>query len=89
MGHMTREWGDRTTVVTDYPGPHEPGANEPYYPVPRAENQALYNRYLDLARTQAPKVAFAGRLGDYRYYNMDQAVARALSLFQTCAAMGT
>jgi UDP-galactopyranose mutase len=88
MAHLTQEWRDVTTVIAEYPQAHEPGRNEPYYPIPREENLALYNRYLALARQEAPQVLFAGRLGDYQYYNMDQAVARALSLFQRRAAAG-
>jgi UDP-galactopyranose mutase len=87
MGHLTQEWGETTTVVTEYPRAHEPGLTEPYYPIPSKSTQSLYNRYLDLARDTAPHVQFAGRLGDYRYYNMDQAIARALSLFRRCAEL--
>ncbi|MGC8839619.1 MAG: UDP-galactopyranose mutase, partial [Anaerolineae bacterium] len=55
--------------------------NEPYYPVPREESEERYQRYLEEAK-RLKGVYFAGRLGDYRYYNMDQAVARALKLFE-------
>lgn len=80
MAHLTQEWGDRTMVAIEYPIPHRPGLTEPYYPVPRDENLALHDRYLELARREAPEVTFCGRLGDYRYYNMDQAIARALTI---------
>lgn len=72
---------DATTQVFEYSEAYVPGANEPYYPVPREENQRIFRKY----QTDAKKlktVVFAGRLADYRYYNMDQAAARALSCFQ-------
>lgn len=52
---------------------------EPYYPVNDEENGALYEKYLKLAQ-QEENVIFGGRLGTYRYYNMDQVVAQALEL---------
>lgn len=82
MGHLTQEWSDATTVAIEYPIAHIPGTTEPYYPIPRDENHLLHNQYVDLAKREAPNVVFAGRLGDYKYYNMDQAIARALSLFE-------
>lgn len=72
-----------TTIVTEYPEPYQPGMNEPYYPVPMPENRELFAKYDDLARRERPDVVFAGRLADYKYYNMDQAVGRALHLFET------
>ncbi len=71
-----------TTLVVEYPEAYNPMVNEPYYPVPREENQLLYKIYKELAQKElGGRIIFAGRLGDYRYYNMDQAVARALMLF--------
>lgn len=81
MGHLSQEWGETTTVAIEYPQAHKPGKTVPYYPVPRDENTAMHRRYLDFAAKEARNVVFGGRLGDYRYYNMDQAVAGALSLF--------
>jgi UDP-galactopyranose mutase len=86
MGHLTGEWGESTAILIEHPEPHRPGVTEPHYPIPRSQNQALHGRYIELARREAPNVFFAGRLGDYRYYNMDQASARALSLFRRLAA---
>ena len=51
---------------------------DPYYPVPRPENEELYKRYESLA-AQEENVTFVGRLANYRYYNMDQVVAAALA----------
>ena len=51
---------------------------DPYYPVPRPENAALYKQYEALAQA-TPNVHFVGRLATYKYYNMDQVVAQALN----------
>jgi UDP-galactopyranose mutase len=64
------------------------GRNLPYYPVPREENRKRYDRYLAEAESTSNKVLFAGRLADYKYYNMDQAVARALGVFEKQVAGG-
>jgi UDP-galactopyranose mutase len=72
-----------TTLAYEYPEPHEPGVNTPYYPIPRAENQARYALYAQEAEKLNGKVIFAGRLADYKYYNMDQAVGRALKVFDS------
>ncbi len=53
---------------------------DPYYPIPRSENAELYKRYAALAE-QTPHVHFVGRLATYKYYNMDQVVAQALTTF--------
>lgn len=82
MSWLTGPSGPQATQVTEYPRAHEPGVTEPYYPVPCPESRELYRRYQELADKLGDKVLFAGRLGSYRYYNMDQAVAAALSLFQ-------
>lgn len=65
----------RETTVT----PQDPGQYE--YPFPDAQNAALYERYHNLAQAH-PDVLICGRLGEYRYYDMDQAIARALVLAQ-------
>lgn len=80
--HITGQEASGTTITKEYPKPHTPGINHPFYPIPRPENLALYRRYAAEAAKSPNVVLFAGRLADYKYYNMDQAVARALSLFQ-------
>jgi len=52
---------------------------EPYYPVPNEENKVLYRRYQELAAKE-PNVTFVGRLANYKYFNMDQAISNALEL---------
>jgi UDP-galactopyranose mutase len=54
---------------------------DPYYPIPRPENAELYKRYSALA-DETEGVTFLGRLGTYKYYNMDQVVGQALALYQ-------
>lgn len=69
-----------TTVSFEYPEAYN-GKNERYYPINKPENAALYEKYMQEAE-KLPNVYFFGRLGDYKYYNMDQAVARALELYR-------
>jgi UDP-galactopyranose mutase len=60
--------------VREYPQ----AEGEPYYPIPRTENEALFKRYEELAKAER-NVTFVGRLAQYRYYNMDQVVGAALA----------
>ncbi len=75
--HLTGQKHARTTITYEYPS----AEGDPYYPIPRAENQALYKRYEALA-DDAEDVTFVGRLATYRYYNMDQIVGQALATFR-------
>lgn len=69
-----------TVIAKEYPEEFVPGKNEPYYPVLGKENEELYRRYIEIAQRKYPNMVFLGRLGDYRYYNMDQAIARAMEV---------
>jgi len=71
--HLTGQQHSGTSIVREYPQ----GEGDPYYPVPRPENEALFKRYEALARKER-NVTFVGRLAQYRYYNMDQCVGAAL-----------
>lgn len=77
--------GDSTVVSYEYPEPFVLGKNERYYPIINEENKALYAKYLALA-DKLENVTFLGRLGDYKYYDMDQAVARVLKLAENFTA---
>ncbi|KRM20122.1 hypothetical protein FC40_GL000362 [Ligilactobacillus hayakitensis DSM 18933 = JCM 14209] len=50
----------------------------PYYPVNNEKNNTLYEQYKELAASKAENVIFGGRLGQYRYYNMDQVIVAVL-----------
>lgn len=76
--YLTGQIHPKTTVVYEYPK----SEGDPYYPVPRPENAALYKKYQLLAES-LKGVYFTGRLATYRYYNMDQVVAQSLKLFKT------
>jgi len=78
--HMTGQSCRRTTVTYEFPTDD----GDPYYPVPRPENHALYKKYEALA-LETPNVRFVGRLATYRYYNMDQVVGQALANFRRIA----
>lgn len=75
--HLTGQINDKTSITYEFPR----AEGDPYYPIPRAENQALFKRYEALADAE-PGVTFAGRLATYRYYNMDQIVGQALATYR-------
>jgi UDP-galactopyranose mutase len=75
--HLTGQDAPVTTVTYEYPS----AEGDPYYPIPRAENQALFKRYEALGDA-TEGVTFVGRLATYRYYNMDQIVGQALATFK-------
>ncbi len=79
--YLTGQEHPQTSVCYEYPS----AEGDPYYPVPRPENAALYQRYQTLADA-TPNVTFVGRLATYKYYNMDQVVGQALATYQRLAA---
>lgn len=85
--HMTSQcdvaW---STIAVEVPEPYTPGRNEPHYPIPCEQNREIARKYQADA-DKLGSVIFAGRLADYNYYNMDQAVARALSVFEKTIAV--
>jgi UDP-galactopyranose mutase len=74
--HLTGQSHRQTSVTYEY----AQDDGEPYYPVPRPENATLYARY-KAAADATPGVHFVGRLATYKYYNMDQVVAQALTTY--------
>ncbi len=70
-----------STVVTREYSTEFTRGDEPYYPINNAKNTALYEKYRDLSRN-IPNVIFGGRLGEYKYYDMDTVILRALELAQ-------
>ncbi|WP_041313220.1 UDP-galactopyranose mutase [Heliomicrobium modesticaldum] len=83
MKHATGQQCRATTIVREYPQ----AQGEPFYPVPARRNSELYRKYAAEAEGLTD-VYFVGRLGQYRYLNMDQAVRAALDLFQRIRAQG-
>ncbi len=74
---MTGQEHPKTSVTYELPS----AEGDPYYPIPRPENAALYKKYEALADAEQ-ETWFVGRLATYRYYNMDQVVGQALSTFE-------
>lgn len=66
----------KTVISREYPSEWEPG-KEPFYPVNDAKNNALHERYRSLAE-QESRVLFGGRLAEYKYYDMDAVIGKAL-----------
>lgn len=75
--YLTGQEHKKTSLVYEFPR----AEGEPYYPIPRPENTVLYRKYQALAEEQK-NVHFVGRLATYKYYNMDQVVAQALTLYK-------
>lgn len=73
--HLTGQSHAGTSIVKEYPT----SEGDPYYPIPRPENEIILKKYQELAAV-THNVTFVGRLAEYRYYNMDQVVAAALDV---------
>ena len=69
---------EKTVITREYPADWHRG-DEPYYPINNQRNNELYKQYAKLANEEANNVIFGGRLGQYRYYNMDQVLHAALT----------
>ena len=75
--HLTGQTHPQTSVSYEYPT----DVGDPFYPIPRPENQELYRKYRAAAE-RVPDTWFLGRLGSYQYLNMDQVVGQALATFE-------
>jgi UDP-galactopyranose mutase len=83
--YLTGQDHRKTSIVYEFPQ----AEGDPYYPIPQAANAAIYKKYRDLAEA-TPQVRFVGRLATYKYYNMDQVIAQALTSYKHIAeAAGT
>ena len=76
--HKHFEFGEqpKTVISREYPSEWQPG-DEPYYPINNEKNNTLYEKYKELSIEQE-KVIFGGRLGEYKYYDMDKVIESAL-----------
>ena len=76
--HFAGQQSRKTVITREYPEDWRPG-KEPYYPINDERNMELYRKYLELAKDY-PNIIFGGRLGEYRYYDMDDVIAAALEM---------
>ena len=78
-----------TTYALEYSLPYQGGrVSEPYYPVLTEKSQKLYEKYVALAK-KCKSLYFCGRLADFKYYNMDQALERALEVSRKLSCFST
>lgn len=75
--YLTGQRHSWTTIMREYPV----ADGEPYYPIPRPANQEMYQKYYEEVQKLSGKIWFIGRLAEYRYYNMDVVVEKAIKVF--------
>jgi len=80
--YYLKDRSSKTVIAKEYSEPFELGRNDRYYPIPGAENEKLYKKYLKAAKEKFDNMLFLGRLGDYKYYDIDKAVLRAMQVFK-------
>ena len=79
--HPERSDTGKTLICREYPHAAK-GNDEPFYPVDTQRNRELYPAYVALARAESPKIIFGGRLGGYKYIDMDATIAAALECYR-------
>ena len=79
--HIHPTKSDKTTILKEYPNEYVKGKDIPYYPIFTDENQEKYNRYLEHSKKWI-NLILVGRLAEYKYYDMDDMVERALEVFE-------
>lgn len=72
-----------TVVSYEYSSDYEYGKNDPYYPIKNDKNLALYNEYARMAKARFKEIYLLGRLGEFKYYDMDKAIERAIRLMDS------
>ena len=80
--HFEYGQGKGTIITREYPANWKHG-DEPYYPMNDDKNNNLYSKYVEMAK-EYPDILFGGRLGQYKYYNMDQVIRAALDMVKEC-----
>ena len=73
-------WNNKTVISKEYPSEWTEGS-EPFYPINNDKNSLLYNKYAEIASKQATNVIFGGRLAEYKYYDMDDVIEKAINDF--------
>jgi UDP-galactopyranose mutase len=78
--HVTKQECSNTVISYEYPTNN----GDPYYPIPNLENERIYEKYKSLAEqeTKLNNVYFCGRLAEYKYYNTDEVIEKALALYE-------
>ncbi len=79
--HYLKDKSQKTVIAKEYSENFKIGENERFYPIPNEKTKQLYSKYLELA-SKSKNIYFLGRLGDYKYYDMDKAILRAMELFE-------
>ncbi|PJX25515.1 UDP-galactopyranose mutase [Advenella sp. S44] len=82
--HMMADKPKKTTIMKEFPQEydrHDPSKNIPYYPIPKPDNETAYQKYKSLAQ-QLSNLIIVGRLAEYRYYDMNNIINRALDVFE-------
>lgn len=79
--HIHPTNANKTTILKEYPQKYVKNENTPYYPIFTSENQEKYNKYLEYSK-EFKKLILVGRLAEYKYYDMDDMVERALEVFE-------
>jgi UDP-galactopyranose mutase len=82
--HFLNQYSPHTIIFKEITN----DVGDPYYPVPTKRNQELYEKYKKMAHEEKD-VIFVGRLANYKYFNMDEAIANALNVFNTCLCKST
>lgn len=81
--HLMARAPEKTTIMKEYPQAYDrniPSQNIPYYPIPKDSNAALYSKYLEVTQ-KFPQLMLVGRLAEYRYYDMNNIIERALDVY--------
>ncbi len=79
--HIHPAKSEKTTILKEYPKSYKPNIDIPYYPVFTLENQEVYNKYKEEAE-KIENLILIGRLAEYKYYDMDDVIKRALEVFE-------
>lgn len=80
--HIYKSQYPSSVILREYPENHIPGENTPYYPIPGENNEQIYDTYRKEAQN-IPNLLLVGRLAEYKYYNMDDVIKKALKLFES------